>query len=151
MPIGGPFCEPIDTRSRDAVKPRRVTNPYTSALARELAERAHAWKRVVTDVNLRGDFEHVAGQGDAETSGNSDKAPAVRRTIHDHRAAKRRVVTEVNLQGDFEHAATDRSNYSGEDGTSSEGFKPLASLAPKPPHLRRPRGRKRDKGPDQDL
>ncbi|MBL8252690.1 MAG: hypothetical protein JNJ76_03720, partial [Candidatus Competibacter sp.] len=141
---------PVKARVYVPKKPRRVTNPNTSAFARELAERAEARKRVVTDINLKGDFEHVAGRGHAEESGDTDKAPTVRRTIRDHRASKRRIVTDVNLQGDFEHAAMDRGDYSGEDGTSSDGPQGTVISTRKPPRPRRPRTRKRDKDFDRD-
>ena len=142
---------PLKARTDAPKKPRRVTNPYTSAFARELAEHAEARKRVVTDVNLKGDFEHVAGRGHAEESGDTDKAPTVRRSIRDYRASKRRIVTDVNLQGDFEDAATARGNYSSEDGTSSEGPQGTVISPRNPSRLHRPRTRKRDKDFDHDL
>jgi len=140
---------PVKARADASRKPRWVANPYTSTLARELAKRAAARRRVITDVNLKGDFEHVAGRGQAETSGEG--TPAVRRTIRDHRASKGRIITDVNVQGHFEHAATDRGDYSGEDGTSSDGLQVTVISARKPPRPRRPRGRKRDRDFDREM
>jgi len=91
----------------------------------------------------------VAGRGQAETSGEG--TPAVRRTIRDHRASKGRIITDVNVQGHFEHAATDRGDYSGEDGTSSDGLQVTVISARKPPRPRRPRGRKRDRDFDREM
>ncbi|MBK8174858.1 MAG: relaxase/mobilization nuclease domain-containing protein [Rhodospirillales bacterium] len=187
---------PVKAKTDTPKKARRVTNPYTSTLARELAERAAARKsaaqaidlkaefsraaagpaaaggeaskapgsaekerrlrrvtgrRVVTDVNLQGDFEHAAERGRVEGSGEADKAPNPHRTLADYRASKRRVITDVNLEGDFEHAATHRGNYGGEDSASSDGPKPPITPTPKPPRPRRPRGRNRDKDFDRDL
>lgn len=180
---------PVKAKTDAPKKPRRVTNLYTSTLARELAERAAARKpvagaidlkqefsraaagpaatggeaskapgsaekerrfrrvtgrRVVTDVNLAGDFEHAAERGLVRDSGEADKAPKSHQTLADYRAAKRRVITDVNLEGDFEHAATHRGNYTGEDSASSDSPKPPGSPTPKPPRPRRPRGKNKD-------
>lgn len=107
-------------------------------------------RRVVTDVNLQGDFEHAAtDRGRVGDSGETDKALRSRRTLRDYRAAKHPVVTDVNLEGDFEHAATHLGNYTGDDSASSDGLKPSVNPNQKPPRSRRLRGRKRDRDFDR--
>lgn len=108
---------PVKAKNEAPKKARRVTNPYTSTLARELAERAAARRRVDRPVNLKDEFARAAvGEEKEGSSSEASKAPA--RAEGEglfRRVTGRRVVTDVNLAGDFEHAAErGRAQASGE-------------------------------------
>ncbi|MBK8208665.1 MAG: relaxase/mobilization nuclease domain-containing protein [Rhodospirillales bacterium] len=101
---------PVRAKTEAPKKARWVTNAYTSTLARELAERAAARRRVDRPVNLKDEFARAAvGEEKEGSSSEASKAPArAEGEGRFRRVTGRRVITDVNLEGDFEHAAGDR-------------------------------------------
>lgn len=96
---------PVKAKTDTPKKARRVTNLYTSTLARELAERAAARKPAAQAIDLKAEFSRAAA-GPAAATGEASKAPgSAQKERLRRRTAGRRVITDVNLQGDFEHAA----------------------------------------------
>lgn len=142
----------VSSPATTPAKPRTVTGPYTSSLARELAERAAARRQPKPAADLKAEFTCAAAGEEAERTGESSKALRSAAIERDRRrAAGRRVVTDVNVQGDFEHAANRRGNDNGEGNASTDGPKPPEVSSRKPPRPSKPGHRKRDKDFDRDL